>query len=110
MLLYSSNRWVVIGEILKVLERFYHQAARRIKGLMVTHWAGREWEYPPVVKAMESSELQPIGEYIKRRHVTISERVAYHLIYELCTEAEKIPRTSQMVRWWEQDAVNEPEE
>ena len=62
MLLYSSNRWVVTGEILKVLEGFHHQAARRIKGLMVTHWAGREWEYPPVVDAMESAGLQNIGE------------------------------------------------
>ena len=34
VLLYSINIWVVTGEMLKVLERFHHQAAQRIKGLM----------------------------------------------------------------------------
>ena len=32
--------WVVTGEMLKVLEGFHHQAARRITGMTVTHGAG----------------------------------------------------------------------
>ena len=31
-------------------------------------------------------------------------------IYDTCTEVEQIMRTSWMVQWWDQDAVNEPEE
>ena len=30
--------------------------------------------------------------------------------YDICTEAEQITGTIQMVQWWEQDVVNEPEE
>ena len=51
-----------------------------------------------------------IGVYIKRRKTTMKERVACWPIYELCMEAERIPRTIRMVRWWYQDAVNDPEE
>ena len=45
-----------------------------------------------------------------RRQDTIEKRVACHPIYGLCMEAERIPGTSRLVRWWDQDAVNEPEE
>ena len=51
-----------------------------------------------------------IGVYIKRRKTTMKERVACWPIYELCMEAERRPRTIRMVRWWYQDAVNDPEE
>ena len=48
--------------------------------------------------------------YIRRRKETIEERVACLPIYELCMEAERIPGTSRLVKWWYQDAVNEPED
>ena len=44
VLLYGSESWVVMGEMLKVLEGFHHQAARRIMGTTETHVAGGEWE------------------------------------------------------------------
>ena len=72
--------------------------------------AGGEWEYPPVVEVIEAAVLDPIWEYIRGQQATIAERVACLPIYELCTEAERIPGTNQMVRWWDQDSVNEPEE
>ena len=58
---------------------------------------------------METLWLYPIMVYIRRRQVTIVERVAYRPIYELCTEAERVLGTIRLVRWWYQDTVNEPE-
>ena len=40
--------------------------------------------------------------------MNIAERVAFRHIYALCMEAERIQDTIRMVRWWDQDAVNEP--
>ena len=42
VLLYGSERWVVTGEILKVLEGFHHQASSGIMGMMITSGPGRE--------------------------------------------------------------------
>ena len=79
-------------------------------GLMDKRNTGEEWEYPLVVEAMEAAGLHPTGVYIGRRQRTIAERVTYRPIYEICTEVERMPGTSRMVRWWDQDAINETEE
>ena len=42
--------------------------------------------------------------------MTIAENLAYHPIYELCDEAERMPGMIRMRRLWDQDVVNEPEE
>ena len=44
--------------------------------MMAKHGSGGEWEYPGVEEEMDSAGLHPIIIYIKRRHTTISERVA----------------------------------
>ena len=69
--------------MLKVLEGLHHRAAQWIKGLTAKRGAGGEWDYPPVVEEMKTAGLHPIGEYIRRRQATISERVACRPIYEL---------------------------
>ena len=46
VLLYGSEIWVVIGEIIKVLEGSHNWASQRIMGMTATCGAGREWEYP----------------------------------------------------------------
>ena len=76
VLLYSSVSWAVTGLTLKVLEGFHHPAARQITGTTATCGAGGEWEYPPVVEAMEAAGLHPIMEFIRRRQATIEEKVA----------------------------------
>ena len=96
--------------MIKVLEGFRQRAARNILGTIAKRGAGGEWEYPPVVEAMEYAGLHPIGEYIRRRQTTISKRVDYRPIYELCTEAKRMLGTSKMVRWWDQGVVNEPKD
>ena len=97
VLLYGSKIWVVTGEILKVLEGFQHRAARRITGMSDKRGAGGEWEYPLVVEAMEAAGIQPIGLYIRRQQATIVVRLACHLLYKLCTEAERMLGTSRLV-------------
>ena len=74
--------------MLKVLEGFHHWAYRRITGIKATHGAGRKLESPPMVAALEAAGLHPIKEYIRRRHVTIAEKLACRSIYELCVKAE----------------------
>ena len=59
---------------------------------------------------MNSVGIHPIRVYIKRPHTTKSERVACRPVYVLCTYADRIPGKIRMVHWWDQDAVNEPEE
>ena len=63
-----------------------------------------------MVAPLEAVVLNPIREYITRRQATTSEKVACRTIYELCAEAEQMSGMSRMMRWWDQDVVNEPEE
>ena len=98
VLLYGSERWVVTGEMLNVLEEFYHQGERRITGMTATRGVGGEWEYPPVVAAMEGTGNHYIGEYIRGWQVTIVEKVDFLPIYKLCIEADQMRGTSRMVR------------
>ena len=78
--------------------------------MMATRGAGREWEYPLVVAALETAGLHPVMEYIRRRQATIAKKVACRPIYELCVEAERRPGTRRRMIYWDQDVVNEPEE
>ena len=110
VLLYGSKIWVATRDILKVLTTFRHWATRRITGMTAKHGAGVEWEYSAVEEAMESAGFRPIRVYIKRRHTTIAERVYCRPIYALCTESEQMTGTKRMVLWWDQDAINYPEE
>ena len=51
---------------------------------------------------MEAAGIWPIKEYIQRQQATISVKVAYPPIYELCTGAEQIPGSSWMISWRDQ--------
>ena len=110
VLLYGRKSWVVTEAMLKVLEGFNHRAARHITGMTSICGANAEWEYPPVVAAMESALLHPVMKYIRSRHATIVEKVACRPVYELCIEEEGRPGTSRRMIWCYRDVVNEPEE
>ena len=43
VLLYGSKIWVVMGEMLKVLEGFHHWEEQRITGMIAKLGAGGEW-------------------------------------------------------------------
>ena len=96
--------------MLTVLEGFHHPVVRRNTGMTAKHGAGGEWEHLPVVAVLEAAGLHPIMEYIRRRHATIAGKLICLPIYEFCIETERIPGTSRMMIWWDQDVVNEPEQ
>ena len=96
--------------MLKVLGGFHHRAAKRITGMTATHWAVREWKYHPLLVATKATGIQSIMEYIRRLHATIAEKMACRPSYELCVQAIRRTGMSLMVRWWDQNVVNEPVE
>ena len=110
VLLYGSESCVMTGDMLKVLTVFHHRAERWITGMTAKRGAGGEWVYPVVEETMESVGIHRIGVYIKRRQTTIADRVDFWPVYALYTEAERIPGTSRIVCWWDQDRVNDPKE
>ena len=55
MLMYGIERWVVTGEMLKIIEGFHHRADRRIMGIKEKPVADREWEYLPVMVTLEEA-------------------------------------------------------
>ena len=71
VIMYCSESWVVMGEMLKLLEGFHHQESIQIMGKTGKRAADEELEYPPVVVAIEASGLHTIQEYILRRQATI---------------------------------------
>ena len=99
LIFYISDRWVMMGYILNVLEGFYHQAVWRITGMTSTHGGGGVWEYAPVVVEMEAAGLHPIRVYIRRNQSNTAEKVACRPIYELYFEVEQMPETIWMVKW-----------
>ena len=62
--------------MLKILDGLYHRAERLITGMTDTRGASGEWEYPPVVAAMDTAGLHTTREYIRRWQATIAEKVA----------------------------------
>ena len=62
------------------------------------------------MESMEGAGLRPIGEYIRRRQADISERADFRPIYDIYTEAERMPGTIRTIKWWDQDVVKEPDE
>ena len=95
--------------MLTVLEGFHHPVFRRNTEMTAKHGAGREWEYLPVVAALEAAGLHSIMEYIRRRQVAIAGKLICRPIYEFCIETKRILGTSQMIIWWDHDVVNEPD-
>ena len=101
---------MVTREMLKILTAFHYRAAQQITAMTEKLGAEGEWKYPAVDEAIDSMGIHPIGVYIKRQKTNIAERVACWYGYALFTEAERIPGTIHMVRWWDQDLVNDTEE
>ena len=60
VLLYGSESWVVMGEMLNVLEGFHYQVARRITRVTAQCTMDWEWDWPLVDEAMENAVLWPI--------------------------------------------------
>ena len=68
-----------------------------------------EWEYPPVADTLEAAGVWLIKEYIQILQDTIAEEVACQTVYDICTGVERIPGSSWLMRWWDQDVGCEEE-
>ena len=64
VLLYESESWVVTGEMIKILESFHHQVARRITGMAAQRTIDGEWDWPPVSEELKTAGIFPIKECI----------------------------------------------
>ena len=50
--MYSIDSWVVMGDMLKILEDFHHRSSKRITEMMEKYVADGKWGFPPVVVAL----------------------------------------------------------
>ena len=71
VLLYGSGSWVVMEEMLKLLELFHHWVERIMTGMTVRSTTSGEWEWPLVLEALETYGIFPIKEYIQTRKATV---------------------------------------
>ena len=94
---------MVTGAMLKVLEGFRHWVARSIAGMTARRTESGKWEWPPVIEALDTVGLWPIKECIQRRQVTVAAQMSCRPIYTLCKGADRMPRTSRFMWWWDQD-------
>ena len=81
VLLYGSDRWVVTGEMLKVLEGFHHQVVRQVTGKTDWRTLDGEWEWPPVAGATEIASLWTIKDYFQWQQDNITDHIAFRPIY-----------------------------
>ena len=68
-----------------------------------------EWVYPPFADAFEIVGIQPIDIYIESRWNRFQPKVEGRIIWDLCTQACRLPGTPTGTRfYWEQrlDAEN----
>ena len=59
--------------------------------MMARHTIIREWEWPRVDEALDTSGVWTIKKYIHWRQDTVTAQVAWRPIYKLCMGVEKMP-------------------
>ena len=101
VLIYGSNSWVVMGEMLKVLEGFHHWVDIWIPGKTARRTVDGAWEWPPVADAMYIEGICTIKEYIKRRQAIIALHIDCRPIYKMYMGSENITGLSRFMRWWD---------
>ena len=71
VILYGNRIWVVMDEMMMVLEEFYHRIDRQIAGKTEKKGYGEEWEWASVNTSLETTGMWPIREYVMRLQSTI---------------------------------------
>ena len=56
-LLYTSDIWVIMDAMMKVLEGLHHHINQRIAGKTICQVGVEGWECPPVVEALEATVM-----------------------------------------------------
>ena len=60
VLLYGSESWLVMGEMLKAIEGFNNRSAISITGMTAQHMTGGDWEWTPVAEALKAAGILKI--------------------------------------------------
>ena len=82
VLIFVSESWVVTSRILQPLGSYHNRAAKRIS-VWMPQFRNFCWEYPLVGEALAEAGLEPIGDYIYRRHTSVAQCIAMRTIFNI---------------------------
>ena len=61
--------------------------------------------YPPIGEEIVEAGLEPIGEYISRRHTSVAQYITTRSIFELVVAEERQPISLANMRCWEKEII-----
>lgn len=101
VLLYGCETWVVSQSILRSLEGFHHQVARRLsfQRIRLDPNTG-EWIYPPAHLALQSAGLFSMPEYLQRRRQYLVNWVQNRPLFRNCNQLTGGAGGNQRQYWW----------
>ena len=102
VLLYGSESWVVSPTVLRELEGFHVEAARRLTGMRPRKVEGK-WVYPHSADVLTAAQLQTIENYIQKRRHTVYNNIRDRKALKECEGAERRRGTPPRLFWSEQD-------
>jgi len=98
VLLYGSESWVVSPAVLKELEGFHVEAARRLTGMRP--WQVKcVWVYPHSAEVLAAAHLHPIEYYIQCRRHTVHNTIRDRAVLKECRGAERRRGTPPRPFW-----------
>ena len=100
-MLYRSKTWVLTLIMKRVLGRFHHKVARRLKGWQPRKgWYGGSF-YPSLEDVIEEAGLQEMETYVSGRQNKVAQYIATIPIVGLCLAAKQKPGPRVEMRWRE---------
>jgi hypothetical protein len=100
VLLYGSESWVLTKRMLLSLESFHRRCARFITGRHIIENADGTWTYPGSAETLSQAGMYPMGEYIRRRVLTVMGYSKERLIYKQCIESTPLANSVNQLVWW----------
>ena len=98
VLLYDSKSWVVSPSMLRELEGFHMEAARRLTGMRPRKVKG-EWIYPHSADVLAAAHLQPIEYYLRKRRHAVYNTIRGRNVLKECEGAERRRGTPPRLFW-----------
>ena len=100
VLMYGSETYVLTPRMKRVLGRFHHRVALRLKGKQLRKGRGGVWFCPPLEDAMVEAGLQEVETYVSRCQNTVAQYIATSPIMDMCLSVNRRPRPRVAIRWW----------
>jgi hypothetical protein len=98
VLLYSSESWVLTGDLMRQLRSFHRRCCRGLTGEFNRQDEEGEWICPKSEEVLKKAGALTIEEYIERRRETIMKDAQTRNIYGKCKSSRKI---ASNLLWWE---------